>query len=78
MIVQYVVGSSFFLSANLPDILTVLSKHLVTFYKQISFQPIGMATRPVENFKVSKAQTPFIFLGQMESTCQILGHLAAI
>ena len=31
-----------------------------------------------ENFKVSKAQTPFNFLGQKESIPQILGHLAVI
>ena len=34
--------------------------------------------RPAENFKVSKAQTPFNFLGQKESIPQILGHLAVI
>ena len=37
-----------------------------------------MYTRPAENFKVSKAQTPFNFLGQKESIPQILGHLAVI
>ena len=37
-----------------------------------------MDTRPAENFKLSKAQTPFNFLGQKESIPQILGHLAVI
>ena len=34
--------------------------------------------RPAENFQVSKAQTPFNFLGQKESTCQNSAHSAAI
>ena len=38
----------------------------------------GVYTRPAENFQVSKAQTPFNFLGQKESIPQILGHLAVI
>ena len=34
--------------------------------------------RPAKKFWCSRFQTPFNFLGQKESTCQILGHLAAI
>ena len=34
--------------------------------------------RPAEKLYVSKAQTPFNFLGQKESSCQILGHFEAL
>ena len=51
----------------------------IIFTLPIGFiHPPGMHTRPAKIIWWIWFQTPFNFLGQKESTCQILGHLAAI